>query len=128
MKNRGFTLIELMITVAVIAILAAIAYPSYEAYVLRTYRTAARSCLIELAQWMERHYSSHMSYVSAVLPSTACRSDLATRYTFSLDGAPTSTTFRLKAVPVGTQARDSCGELTIDQRDQRTPTSAGCWN
>ncbi len=128
MENRGFTLVELMIAIAVIAILAAIAYPSYEQYVLRTHRAAARSCLVELAQWMERYYSSHMTYAGAALPSTACQADLAARYTFGLDGSPTSAAYRLKAQPIGTQMRDSCGALTIDQRDQRTPVTAGCWN
>ncbi|MFN3957345.1 MAG: type IV pilin protein [Tepidimonas ignava] len=128
MSHRGFTLIEVMITVAIIGILAAIAYPSYQQYVLRTNRNAAQGCLVELAQWMERYYATHMSYAGASLPSTSCQTDLAARYTFSFQETPSATTFRIQAVPRGAQVGDTCGTLSINQLGARTPTTSGCWN
>ncbi|MGQ9724288.1 MAG: type IV pilin protein [Tepidimonas sp.] len=128
MRTRGFSLIELMVAVAVIGILAAVAYPSYLQFVLRTHRNAAQACLMELAQWMERFYSSNMTYADATLPNTSCRRDLNTRYIFSFVDAPTATTFTIQAQPVGPQAGDRCGTLTIDASGTRTPSTRGCWN
>ena len=128
MNTRGFTLIEVLITVAIIGILAAIAYPSYQQYVLRTHRSAAQGCLVELAQWMERYYTTNMSYVGASLPTIACRSDLAARYAFSFSGRPSATAFVIQAVPQGAQSADSCGTMTLNQAGARTPATSGCWN
>ena len=57
MKQTGFTLLELMITVIVIAILASIALPSYQDYLRRGYRADAKAALMENAQFMERNFT-----------------------------------------------------------------------
>ena len=129
---RGFSLIELMITVAVVGILAAIAYPSYQDYLLRARRSSAAACLLELSQFMERHYTSNLSYQGATLPSNQCRNDLAAWYAFSVS-IPDMRSYALQAVPRGIQAtRDTqCGTLSIDQTGLKGETGSGsvsnCW-
>lgn len=59
---RGFTLIELMIVVAIIAVLASVAYPSYKEYVARSRRAEARAVLVAAQQWMERFYTENFRY------------------------------------------------------------------
>ena len=127
--QQGFTLIELMITVAIVAILASIALPNYQSHVTSTRRTTAQACLLELAQFMERYYSTNnMSYLSAALPTTECRTNLANHYTFAFASTPTATAYAITATAQGAQAtRDSsCTPLQVTQTGARTP-STGCW-
>jgi type IV pilus assembly protein PilE len=133
---RGFTLLELMIVVAIVAILAAIAYPSYTNQVLKTRRTAAKACLSQYANYMERYYTTNMAYDKAgatnnVLPSLDCASAQQTGNYYSYDfGTPTASSFTLTATPkpAGPQASDSCGALTLNQTGARNAAGgATCW-
>lgn len=131
-RQKAFTLIELMIVVAIIGILAAIAYPSYMQQMIKTRRATASACLVELAQYMERYYTTSMSYTGAAVPATSCQTNLASYYDFSFKVAVTATTFSLQAVPAGAQAGDArCGTLGIDHLGNRTITGTGtvaeCW-
>ncbi len=132
-NTRGFTLIELMVVVAIVALLAIIAYPSYTKQVQKSRRETAESCLMELAQYMERYYTTNMRYDqdtagnAVSLPTTDCTQNLNGFYTFSFSGTPTATTFTIQAAPAGAQASDSCGTLSIDQLGAKTPTTSGCW-
>lgn len=144
MRDVGFSLIELMIVVAIIAILAAIAFPSYTRYVTRTHRVAAEGCLSELSNYMERFYTTNLRYdkdntAAAAAPSISgfdCESTAQTgndyQYRFK-SGEPTRSTFIIEAIPQGVQAtRDaSCGTLSLDQTGARTVSGTGalsdCW-
>lgn len=142
-RIRGFTLIELMIVVAIVGILAAVAYPSYLSYVQKTRRVAAAGCLMELGQWMERSYTTCLAYnvtgagcgtamSTAVLPNLSCRNDLGAAYTFEFSNAPTAAAYALRAVPGGPQANDTgCANLTLNQAGQKgvsgTKPVNACW-
>lgn len=130
-KQKGFTLIELMIVVSIIAVLAAIAYPSYQRYVVKSRRAAAAGCLQERAQNMERYYTTNLTYVGATL--LQCDAALQPFYAVGFQTAPSADSPRyyvLQAVPQGAQQNDSCGTLTIDAkgvRGQSSGTQSACW-
>ncbi len=139
--SAGFTLIELMIVVAIVAILAAVAYPSYQTHVQKTRRATAAACLTELAQWMERNYTTCLSYnltgagcttavTTAQLPALQCRTEVASSYALSFTANPTATAYTLRAVPQGGQVSDSrCGTLTLTHQGTKGAAAAtGCWN
>lgn len=127
-SDFGFTLIELMITVAIVALLATIAFPSYQDYVRRAARADAQADLLELAQWMERRFTAANSYALPVggLPFTQSPRTGAARYTIAAAVGGGGGGFTLTATPQGGQAADACGNLTINQLGQTTPV-ANCW-
>ena len=137
-QQRGFNLMELMIAVTIIGIIVAVAVPSYNNHMINTRRTASTACVVEMAQFMERVYTTSMNYglnagAATVLPNTSCRNDLQNFYTMSLVTTPQ--TFTLTATPIGAQAKDTkCGVLTLNQAGNRTAAGSGtaakvreCW-
>lgn len=137
MKNKrksesGFTLIEVMIVVAIIGILAAIAYPSYQESVRKSNRADAKATLNDYAQRLQRCFTAYSAYNSGncTLAGQIDGATLESPEGFYDVGATTltATTYTLQATPKGSQATDSCGNLTLDHTGTRNATGSGdCW-
>lgn len=149
-RQQGFTLIEVMITVAIVAILAAVALPSYNEYVRRGHRAEAKNTLQAIAQRLEQNYTLSGSYAltqeAAAINNTsitnwgmnATPTTGGVRYNMTfVAGEPTTTTFVLQATPTGAQAADTCGILMMDHRnlkgaigvlDNRAQITRDCWD
>lgn len=129
----GFTLIELMVVVAVVAILASIAVPSYQEQVRKSRRGQAKADMVEYAQMAERYFTVNNTYVGFALPvAQSPRETGATaRYTLALNPAPTASTFTIAATAVGPQASDRCGDLGITNTGAKSRSGSvalsECW-
>ncbi len=134
MRQRGFTLVELMIVCAIVAILAAIAYPSYINAMQKSRRTDAKSALVGAAGQMERYFTERSTYATATLGTGAGAVYPSTSqngyYTLSI-AASGPTSYTLRAAPAGIQSSDACGTYTYTDQGVKGVTGslavADCW-
>jgi type IV pilus assembly protein PilE len=122
-RTTGFTLIEVMIVVAIVAILVMIAYPSYVAQIRKGHRAEAQSYMMDLAQRETQYLLDARAYAAteAALGYAATPPNVAAHYTIAI-AAPalvSPPTFTITATPSGAQIAD--GNLTIDNQGTKTP-------
>jgi len=125
-KARGFTLIELMIVVAIVAILAGLSYPSYQKYMWETRRSDAYTALARIADLQERFYLQNRTYTTDITQLGGANS-VEGYYNLSVTAADNNTyTLQADAVAGGPQATDAgCTTLNLNQAGTKTPTE--CW-
>ncbi len=129
-KQTAFTLMELMIVLAIVGILAAIAYPSYQDRVIEARRADGKNALLYLAALMEHYYTENYSYTGAT-PAGVGGGTVSSdgNYNISISNL-TATSFTLSATPVpnGPQAADTeCGTLTLTNLNIKGPNPSVCW-
>ena len=139
---QGFTLLELMIVVAIIGILAAIAYPSYQDSVRKSRRADAKAALLGFSNAMERRFTVMNTYKGAAtggadtgeptIYPTEAPIDGGTKYYGLTINAADGSSFTLWAAPKGAQASDPCGTLTLTHTGTKDVSGASytkdqCW-
>ena len=139
-KLRAFTLTELMVVVAIVGLLAAMAYPSYVNQIRKGRRADAQAALYDLAQAMERYYTTFHDYSTATLGSGGIFPEMWPKdkqkkfFKLSIDSATTQTYYRVSARALaGTvQAEDACPDLWLDSigntgAEKQNVTVESCW-
>lgn len=125
-KYRGFTLVELMVVVAIVGILAAVGFPSYLNSVKKGHRSDAQAYLLDLVQIQQQYFTDNRGYANqtTLFSLDPVPSKVSTYYTVTMPTPGTSPpSFTITATPIGTQATDGAGALTINNAGAKTPSS-----
>jgi type IV pilus assembly protein PilE len=148
-RNRGFTLIEVMVVVVIVAILASIAYPSYRDHVIRSQRSVAMGTLMDLAARQEQYFLDNRQYASSLtnlgypadevhldsnrntVEATSPRRIYEVNLQAATTDCPATSCFVLQAIPRGAQAADTrCATFTLASDGTRSATGTdaiSCW-
>lgn len=129
--QRGFTLIELMIAVAIVGILASIALPSYQDYVRKGRRADAQAFMHEVASRQQHFLVDRRMYASTLAAlGLAAPSSVSPHYNITLTNVVNNVQpmgFTLQAAPIAGQAQDTCGTLTLNAQGAKGADKGGCW-
>ena len=138
LRDRGgFTLIELIVTAAIIALLAAVAIPQYSQYVARANRTAAKQFILTIASKQEQYILDARQYATAIFGAGAGSLNLTqptetNRYDFTLAACPAPptpcTTYTITATPKAQFLPQQAGVLTLDNLGTKDSVPAGLWD
>jgi type IV pilus assembly protein PilE len=134
--SRGFTLIEILIVVAIVGILAAVALPAYQDHIRKSKRAAAKAVVLYLANQQQAYLIDKRAYapdLATLITSFANPPEIANDYDFATSAVNTASppTFTVTATPKSsTMLKDTCGTsasipLQVTQSGVRTPS--GCW-
>ncbi len=130
---KGFSLLEIVIVLAILSLLAAITYPSYTQYRFKTQRTDGQTALHTLALQMERYFTENNTYNNATFQKLGL-SDKSPQNLYQLKITPNNNGngYQLDAMPIGSQAADQqCGTLSLDQKGKKMISGTGkiqdCW-
>lgn len=128
-NSKGFSLIELMITVAVIGILASVAVPAYSDYVRRGARSEAQAHMMDIAGRQGQYLVDSRAYADSVAElSMTTPASVSAKYTIALATGAAPPSFTITATPKGDQAKDKCGTLTLDSVGVKGASGTGtCW-
>jgi type IV pilus assembly protein PilE len=132
-RDRGFTLIELMVAVVIVSILAAIAYPSYKTYILKGHRAAAQAFLMDAAQRQQQYFLDNRTYATSLsalfgtaTEAAAVPNEVSPYYgtpIVATTALPPPPTFVITATPQGSQATNNEQAMTINQLGVKTPSN-----
>lgn len=122
LRSRGFTLIEVMITVVVVGLLAAIAYPAYGAFLIKGNRGAVQSHMLSLALAQSQYQADTRGFSTDLNALVATPAAVSKWYTLTVDvAAGPPTTYIITATPVAGSKQESDGVLTINSAGAKSP-------